>query len=143
MRKLVIVFLIWDLCSCSENIRKEGVIETWPNGMTKVERIHLAADTFLVKHYNEDFKLYMKGKTILRDSQEVKHGTWESYYPNGRRWSLNTFVEGVENGIYKTWHPNGNLNISGHYSMGSSTGVWTFFNGEGVIVKTFDATPGN
>ena len=143
MRHLVFVFLVWALCSCDENVRKEGVIETWPNSVTKVDRVHLAADTFLVKQYHEDFKLHMKGKVFLRDVEDVKHGTWESYYPNGRKWSLNTFIEGVENGIYKTWHSNGNLNISGHYSMGSSTGIWTFYNGEGDIIKTFDATPGN
>ena len=137
------VLLIVGLGSCQENANKIGVLETWPNGVVKKERVQLAADTFILNHYHEDFKLHMKGRAFLRDGIEVKHGTWEAYYPSGVKWSLNNYVEGVENGEYKTWHPNGQLNISGHYSMGSSTGVWTFYNGEGVIAKTFDATPKN
>ena len=73
--------------------------------------------------------------------EEVKHGDWISYYPDGVKWSQDTYDKGVQNGVYMTWHPNGTPYISGHHTEGAMTGVWTIQDSTGVVVKTFDSTP--
>lgn len=141
MRVILILSVV--LISCGETINSEGVLERWPSGVIKKERTHLSIDTFKVNHYHEDFKLYMTGNAFYLVGKEVKHGTWKSFYPDGRMWSLSNWNLGIEDGEYKTWHTNGNLNISGFYSNGVRTGKWTFYNTDGEVVKEYDSTPLN
>ena len=81
-------------------------------------------------------------KVVSRDGSDLKIGCWDTFYPDGMKWSLNCFSNGVTDGIYQTWHPNGAVNILGHYSRGFETGVWQFSDSTGVVVREFDATPG-
>lgn len=145
MNKALVLCVLCALFSCSESEQKQGleVLEKWGNGVVKKDRVRLAADTFKVNYYHENFKLHMSGNAFYSEGEEVKNGEWKAFYPNGVNWSLNTFDKGVEDGDYRTWHRNGILNISGEYREGSATGRWTFYDGEGVVVKTFDATPQN
>ena len=142
MMRWITIFSI-ALISCGGADNSGKVMERWPSGVVKKEKTPLAADTFKVSHFHEDFKLYMVGNAYYLDGEEIKHGTWKSFYSDGRKWSLSTWDRGVENGLYNTWHPNGKLNISGFYSSGVRTGKWTFYNTEGEIVKEYDSTPLN
>ena len=145
MRKVLFLGAICALFSCADSITSDDfeVLEKWGNGVVKKDRVRLAADTFIVNHYHENFKLHMSGKVFYLEGKEIKHGEWTALYPDGKKWSLNNFDKGVEDGEYKTWYRNGLLNISGHYKMGSATGEWSFYDTTGVVVKTFDATPQN
>ncbi|MBM71786.1 MAG: hypothetical protein CL847_03285 [Crocinitomicaceae bacterium] len=145
MRNVIGLFVLMAIFNCSESGNRNGVeiLESWENGVVKKDRVNLAADTFIVNHYHDNYKLHMTGNVYYVDGVEVKHGEWRVLYPDGKNWSLNNFDKGVENGEYKTWYKNGKLNIWGYYSSGSATGNWTFYDTSGVVVKTFDATPRN
>ena len=108
-------------------------------GMTKakVEHVYLRADTIKVINYNISGRIKTEGKMF----GEIREGKWTSYYPSGKKWSLNNFKGGEKHGEYKTWHPNEQLNISGFYSMGASTGEWMFYDSTGVLTKQYDVTP--
>ena len=140
--------LVFTFSSCSGSEVRENtghdeieVLENWTNGVVKKDRVHLVADTFKVSYYHENYKLNMTGRAFYVEGEEVKHGDWISYYPDGVKWSQDTYDKGVQNGVYMTWHPNGTPYISGHHTEGAMTGVWTIQDSTGVVVKTFDSTP--
>jgi len=144
----LIAFLAFAFSSCSDSdasITADNdeveVLENWPNGVVKKDRVHLVADTFKVSYYHENYKLNMTGRTYYLEGKEIKHGNWVSYYQDGVKWSQDIYDKGVQNGAYMTWHPNGTPYISGHHTEGAMTGVWTIQDSTGVVVKTFDSTP--
>ena len=111
MRNVIGLFVLMAMFSCSETGQRHGieVLESWENGVVKKDRVNLAADTFIVNHYHDNYKLHMTGKAYYVDGVEVKHGEWKVLYPDGKNWSLNNFDKGIENGEYKTWYKNGKL----------------------------------
>ena len=145
MKKGLSALMMCLLFSCSESTTNNNVevLEKWENGVVKKDRVRLAADTFIVNHYHQNYKLHISGKAFYIEGEEIKHGTWIAHYPDGKKWSLNNFDRGVENGEYKTWFKNGVLNLSGQYSQGSAIGKWVFYDTTGVVVKSFDVTPQN
>lgn len=122
--------------------KKVEVTSKWSNGTVKEERISLKGDTIEVISYYENYKIHTRGLVVNRNGADVKVGSWDTFYPNGLKWSLNSFSSGITDGKYQTWHPNGTIKIIGHYSNGIETGVWKFLDSTGVVVKEFDATPG-
>ena len=118
------------------------VISNWGDGTVKEERIYLDGDVVEIMTYFENFKVNTKGRVKIVGQEEVRIGTWRSYYKNGTHWSQGEYSNGVSDGGYQTWHPNGNPNIIGFYSNGVETGQWTFFDSTGTVVKQYDVTPG-
>lgn len=131
--------LVLAACGSTKEPKEKVIISTWPNGNPKVEHIQLKGDTVKVFNLDQDGRIKTEGKM----HGETREGKWYTYYPNGFKWSLNSFQAGEKHGEYKTWYPNGELNISGHFSLGSSTGKWEFFDSTGVLTKEFDVTPQN
>ena len=147
IQRFALVIVCGALASCEDNSTqtKSGdveILETWSNGKVKKDKLQLRGDTSRITTYHDNFKVHMVGEVVLSEGQEVKHGEWKSFYPNGVNWSLNTYSMGVSHGAYKTWHPNGELNIVGNYSLGVSTGVWQFMDSTGTVIKQVNATPG-
>jgi antitoxin component YwqK of YwqJK toxin-antitoxin module len=134
---LLISLFIFSCGTETEHDTKKEIISTWPNGKAKVEHVYLRADTIKVINYNISGRIKTEGKMF----GEIREGKWTSYYPSGKKWSLNNFKGGEKHGEYKTWHPNEQLNISGFYSMGASTGEWMFYDSTGVLTKQYDVTP--
>ena len=146
MKQIVLMFsVVITLFGCGDHAykgRTTEVVSKWGNGIVKEERISLKGDTIECISYYENFKIHTRGMVINRNGSDVKIGRWDTFYPNGLKWSLNSFSSGITDGKYQTWHPNGTINIIGHYSNGVETGVWKFLDSTGVVVKEFDATPG-
>lgn len=140
MRILSTLLISLFIIGCGgEPTRKTSTVTTWPNGKPKLEHIQLKGDTIKVINYDSDGLIKSQGKML----GETREGRWYTYYPNGIKWSLNSFEGGIKHGEYKTWHRNGQLNISGHYTMGATTGKWMFYDSTGVVTKEFDVTPQN
>jgi antitoxin component YwqK of YwqJK toxin-antitoxin module len=136
-----VVFLI---IGCGDKVYNGKTIDVtarWGNGNLKEDRISLNGDTVECISYYENFKIHTRGMVVNRNGADVKVGNWDTFYPNGRKWSLNGFSNGVTHGNYQTWHPNGTLKIIGHYSNGVETGAWKFLDSTGVVIREFDATP--
>jgi antitoxin component YwqK of YwqJK toxin-antitoxin module len=111
------------------------------NVNVKEERVYLKGDTVEILSYYDNFKIQTRGRVVNIDGSDLKIGCWDTFYPDGMKWSLNCFSNGVTDGKYQTWHPNGAVNILGHYSQGIKTGVWQFSDSTGVVVREFEATP--
>ena len=143
-----IIAMVTSYCGVISNEKTEGksnrveIISNWADGTVREERIYLEGDVVNVMTYFENFKVNTKGRVKIVGEEEVRIGTWSSYYKNGTHWSQGEYSNGVNDGGYQTWHPNGNQNIKGFYSNGVETGQWTFFDSTGTVVKQYDVTPG-
>jgi len=143
-----IIAMVTFYCGVISNEKTEGksnrveIISNWADGTVREERIYLEGDVVNVMTYFENFKVNTKGRVKIVGEEEVRIGTWSSYYKNGTHWSESEYSNGVSDGNYQTWHPNGNPNIIGYYSNGVATGQWTFFDTTGTVVKQYDVTPG-
>ena len=118
------------------------VISSGSNGTVKQERVYHGEDVVEITTYFENFKVKTKGRVKVVGEEEIKLGTWNSYYKNGTHWSQSDYLNGVNDGVYQTWHPNGKPNIIGFYSNGVETGKWQFFDTTGTVIKQYDVTPG-
>ena len=139
------VILVLSLISCGDSTYTGKVVEVtskWANGNVQEERVHLKGDTVEVISYYDNFKIKTRGMVVNIDGSDLKIGSWYTYYPDGMKWSHNSFSNGITDGKYQTWHPNGAIRISGNYSNGYETGVWQFSDSTGIVVREFDATPG-
>lgn len=58
-------------------------------------------------------------------------GLWESFYEDGKPWSIGNYSNGIENGMKKTWYPDGSPRYEGNLLNGKPTGEWTFWDEKG------------
>jgi antitoxin component YwqK of YwqJK toxin-antitoxin module len=143
-----VIAIVISLCGVisNETVEKKPnrveVISNWGDGTVKEERIYHDGDVVEIITYFENFKINTKGRVKIEGEEEVRIGTWSSYYKNGTHWSQSEYSNGVSDGDYQTWHPNGNPNIIGFYSNGVETGQWKFFDTTGTVVKQYNLTPG-
>ena len=143
-----VIAMVTSHCGVISSEKVEGkqnrveVISNWGDGTVKEERVYHEGDVIEIVTYFENFKVNTKGRVKIVGEEEVRIGTWRSYYKNGTHWSQGEYSNGVSDGGYQTWHPNGSPNIIGFYSNGVETGQWTFFDSTGTIVKQYDVTPG-
>ncbi|MDZ4822821.1 MAG: hypothetical protein SH856_05135 [Flavobacteriales bacterium] len=136
--KLYVLASLWLFISCrSENI----------SGIEKIERtFENGKPEFIVTYSEQDSSkiaekyLYEDGKTKAEGEikSEKRNGTWYSYYNNGNKWSMNTYIDGVLHGPYQTWHENGQLFQVGQLESGKPTGIWKFYNEKGELTKEHD-----
>jgi antitoxin component YwqK of YwqJK toxin-antitoxin module len=147
--RFVVLAVVISHCGTSTHEKIEGkpnrveVISNWGDGTVKEERIYLDDDVVEIMTYFENFKVNTKGRVKIVGEEEVRIGTWSSYYKNGTHWSQSEYSNGVSDGDYQTWYPNGKPNIIGFYSDGVETGKWQFFDTTGTVVKQYDVTPGS
>ncbi|HPE84352.1 MAG TPA: hypothetical protein PLV43_11600 [Aequorivita sp.] len=90
-----------------------------------------------------DSSLYNMGKIVFIYSFDTnKHITMKN--GNGYRISIDEISGNIEklyynnyvpDGIYQEWYPNGSLYCSGFYRDGKPTGIWKYFDNEGVIIN--------
>ena len=146
--RFVVLAVVMSHCGTITHEKSEGkpnrveVISNWGDGTVKEERIYFDGDVVEIMTYFENFKVNTKGRVKIVGEEEVRIGTWSSYYKNGTHWSKSEYSNGVSDGDYQTWYPNGKPNIIGFYSNGVETGQWTFFDTTGTVVKEYDVTPG-
>ena len=82
--------------------RTVEVTSTWHNGNVKEERVSLKGDTVEVISYYNNFKIQTRGRVVSRDGADLKIECWETFYPDGKKWSMNCFSNGVTDGTYQT-----------------------------------------
>jgi antitoxin component YwqK of YwqJK toxin-antitoxin module len=87
-----------------------------------------------VVEYHPNGTVKLRGK-----SQGGKRiGKWESFYPNGYRWSEATYRNGYRQGDAITYYPNGMMRYYGRYYNDEQAGIWMFYNEKGKLIEKID-----
>jgi len=68
--------------------------------------------------------------TYLND---VKHGEWLQYHPNGVLSLRSAYNNGKINGKFEVWYENGKIQFSGQYLNDVRDGLWLIYNPDGTI----------
>jgi len=135
-----------------QNGQKEGSGKTWfKNGQIQFEGIYQEGYLIQESRWNpEGEKLINKEYTLIsnyyaaqdeqgspplkekytvlkrNDNSLIKHGTFRSWFKNGKIKTIMEFREGEKEGISKEWWPNMNIKSQGHYLQGAKEGPWSY-----------------
>ena len=74
------------------------------------------------------------GTRIFKNN--IKHGNFKFYYPDGILGNFENWNNGKEEGIWKMFYPNGNIRKEGTYSNGKKIGLWKTFSQSGELYLT-------
>ncbi|MCA9245945.1 MAG: hypothetical protein KDA42_02490 [Planctomycetales bacterium] len=72
-----------------------------------------------------------KPATFTREGQDVKHGVWTSWYPNGQEHIRGEYRDDLEVGKFTWWYSNGQKALEGSYVDGKPEGRWTWWHENG------------
>ncbi len=84
------------------------------------------------------FESFYPDKTIKAEgvvSNGKREGVWTSYHPNGNKQSENEYVKGVLHGKTYTTYPNGQIMYIGYYYDGKYDGQWVYYKPDGELNK--------
>jgi hypothetical protein len=73
---------------------------------------------------------YLRGP----DSVLYRHGVHFTWYPDGARESMETYVRGYREGYALRWYPSGRLNIMEHYAAGRRDGMARYWDETGRLL---------
>lgn len=69
----------------------------------------------------------------FEDEEEVRHGAYQSWYPNGELRSSGQFADGQRTGEWTYFYATGQKRTAGHYEEGRRVGRWSFWTEEGEL----------
>ena len=107
------------------------VLEKWPNGNVKMERIYVDKASFIQNSYYENGKLW--DKTSFKNDK--RNGKEVAYYKNGQRMGEVTYVNDTINGKCIEYFPNGNRMFEGQQIMGQLDGLIKRYHKNGRIKR--------
>ena len=126
MNKLIIAVLAGILISCN----------TGGNESSKKPGAPVINDAIIkefVEHYDNGI---VKIRGSEKDDKRI--GKWESFYPNGYKWSETNYRDGYRQGEIIVYYDNGIMRYEGHYSQDERSGIWNFFDSTGVRIVKLD-----
>lgn len=87
-----------------------------------------------------EYKEWYPGRVHLKieghfDENNARHGSWVSYYLDGKVWSMTTYTHGLKQGFSIVKHANGAIYYRGEYQNDLKVGLWTFHNDKGEFAK--------
>ena len=130
--KIIPILLLFS--GCGEKLT-EKVIKTYENGQPFVVYYYDKNDQLVSgKEFYENGMLRMEGEF----ADEVRHGNWTAYFPDGKVQSTGVYVNGVRVGPSKVYYENGNLWMDGHYVNDHKCGEWVFYDEQGYEVQRVD-----
>lgn len=126
MNKLIIAVLAGILISCN----------TGGNESYKKPGAPIVNDA-VIKEYVER---YNNGVVKIRGSEkgDKRIGKWESFYPNGYKWSETNYRDGYRQGEIIVYYDNGIMRYEGRYINDERSGIWNFFDTTGVRLVKLD-----
>jgi len=86
----------------------------------------------------EYFEYYSSGGIKIKgfhNSKLLREGLWISYYEDGTKWSESYYRDGKREGHSLTFFPNGEIRYVGEYTNDKKTGVWSFYDETGKLLK--------
>jgi antitoxin component YwqK of YwqJK toxin-antitoxin module len=134
--KILLIGFLMVLLSCGDDKGVRKVTQVYPGGAAKSVVIFNLDETERLYQYvyYEDGKLKTEGSY----SQDVRHGTWKSYYHSGELWTVNNYDLGILGGDYLMYNENRSLRIQGQYVNAEQKGVWTYNDDQGNLIETRD-----
>ena len=75
--------------------------------------------------------------TISTIKNEVKEGTYKTYYDNGKLNKVTSFKFGKLQGEYRKYYPNGQVSEAGNYEAGKLEGPYTEYYESGAVSKKY------
>ena len=145
-RKFILLSWVF-LFSCSEPDLPDQAIEIFEKNQTMQSDDEVSSDEIIrssdglqftkkpdENNQSETVGLTKEGKVSLEGKFKdgKPHGTWITFFPDGRpRWKGNK-KEGLSHGPYIMWYPNGKKKMEGSYKNGQKEGLSTIWhiNGE-------------
>ena len=125
-------------CGCEvkdkepEKPKEYEAVSFYPSGKPKSQNILVEVkgkkEVWGFQELHENGKIKMGGPIT---PEGKRTGKWESFYEDGKPWSIAEYANGVEIGEKKTWYPNGKLRYQGAMKEGKPTGRWTFWDESG------------
>ncbi|HVS19471.1 MAG TPA: hypothetical protein VMT18_12775, partial [Planctomycetota bacterium] len=107
-------------------------LERWPDGKPKAEyEVRIEADGSEVRHgswktWFENGKQSEEGS--YADGRRV--GDWSLRWPDGKRRALGAYVDGLRDGPWKHYHESGPKSGEGSYTAGRRSGEWRFWTSD-------------
>ena len=99
----------------------------------------IITDTYDTENLKDgDYQFFYPDSTIKVMGTVVngkREGVWTAFHPNGLLQSENEYSNGVLNGKCMAKTPNGQMLYIGYYFNGKYDGQWLYFNSEGEIEK--------
>lgn len=116
------------LFSCSDEIDEQP---SQTKTETKVE-----TEEDLIERMPGMYREYYPGKKQLKmagpvDTENKRHGSWESYFENGQINSATYYLHGIKNGHSIVYYPNGKVHYYGEYKNDEKIGTWITYNEKG------------
>jgi len=83
---------------------------------------------------------YPNGVVKLRGKSQggKRIGRWESFYPNGYRWSEMEYRNGYRQGDVISYFSNGMMRYQGRFYNDERSGIWQFYDTTGVLIEKID-----
>jgi len=134
MKKIVFLFSILFIIAACKHKSANVVVKTDKSGSVDSTYFDVTgADSEKVKEVKcyPNKQVEMKGR--YKDNK--RNGHWVSYYPDGRKCSEATYVDGLDDGKHTVYYENGTVRYEGYYSKGKQVGDWKFYNTDGKLVK--------
>lgn len=133
---LLLVFVL--LVSCGGETDNDDLETKIPENQTS-DSSSTSIKEQLVIHPGGDHREYHPNGQIKIEGQydmnKQRTGLWISYYDNGIKWSESFYVDGKKEGHSITFFPNGSPRYVGEYKDDKQTGLWTFYDEEGNVIK--------
>ena len=85
----------------------------------------------------EVVEYYDSGAVKIRGKEQggKRIGKWQSFYPNGYKWSESDYKDGYREGPIVVFYENGMMRYDGRYYNDERTGQWQFYDSTGVLIK--------
>jgi hypothetical protein len=68
---------------------------------------------------------------IGAEGEEVRHGTFTAYYPNGNKWGEEEYKDGIRHGKHLEWYSTGVKKREGQFVNDQQDGLWTEWDPNG------------
>lgn len=132
-------FIAWVFIAPSCGQQKNKVLlpedseirEIWDNGVPRTVWVFATVDG--AKSAIKEIQYHANGTKSMEGplKNNLRDGSWKSWYPDGKLWSTGSFKDGLRHGRGIVYHPNGNTFIEGTYMMGQRVGKWAWFDESG------------
>ncbi len=95
---------------------------------------------FLRKEESENDKTYENGQIKYSGSKqdELNHGVWTWYFPDGSKMIEGRFIKGKREGLWKNYYPNGQIQMISSYHENHLQGTLTTYDSLGVVLKSYE-----
>lgn len=151
---LLLLFILFNLASCSESFRKKKInlnIDTviykpgtrelftgrWDdslNGMRITFDVVNGKKEGEFKIYYQNGKLQMSGQ--LKNNRNI--GEWKYFYDNGNIESSGNFENDKPEGKWYWYYPDSTLRQTGYFRQGVREGTWKTYDKNGTLIDSFE-----